>query len=569
MPEVLEQPIVDELTVEDLAQVDSGYWAELNCLKLQTGKFSFKDHEYQIEPMASTAKRKCVMKGTQAGFTEIEVIDSLHGMRYGHLPQGVLYLFPTADDVSDFAKSRFNPMLASNREAIGRFVKSGGKGTDSAGLKKVGKTAFLYLRGARLSQKVSDVNESAKLKSIPVDRVVFDEVDHMDEEVITKAISRMGHSKVQQERYLSNPVVPGEGVDKIFTNSDQREWFRKCSSCGKTPPAGADHGWFEDKNNGWTCAELFFMEDAEKCVGTRTNGTGYIACQKCGKEVFIRDGRWVPLMPCNTNYMHGYHWSQLTSVYNDPLDILHHFRNPPHDNLADVYRLRLGLPYIAAEDRLTKSEVLDCCSMFPMKYGHDGPCAMGVDVGKIKHIVIGPKIGNDQYSIVKMARLSKWEDILSLALKFNVKQAVVDIRPYEDSAREFQKNAKKVGIKVFLCEYKENAVSDYVYNENSGIVAANRTQVFDATHRLVTTQGQLTIPRVDEEVLEYTKQMCGAFKICEVNKKTGTSVYRYKGKNEHYRNAQNYHYLAARQKTLAKSGPRGVNKNRQTNASLR
>ena len=309
---------------------------------------------------------------------------------------------------------------------------------------------------------------------------------------------------------------------------------------------------------------MFFMEDPERCVGTRPDGTGYISCKKCGKEVFIRDGEWVPQVKSNSNYMHGYHWSQLTSVFNDPLDILRQYRDPPHGNLADVIRLRLGLPYIAAEDRLTKAQVLECCDAQPMQFNHKGPCAAGVDVGKIKHIVIGPKVGKDQYKLVKMSRLSKWDDILDLFRKFNVKSAVVDIRPYEDSAREFQKKAQKMGIKVYLCEYKENATNDYVYNDNTGIVSANRTQIFDATHRL-TTNRKFEIPRYDDEVEEFAKQMCGAYKILETNKKTGTSVYRYKGKNEHYRNALNYYTLAARGPRLSVTGNSKQNRQKVAN----
>ncbi len=540
---------------KQLMQVDAGRWAVSWAIKLQASRFSFKDHEYQMEPMGSPARRRCYMKATQGGWTEIEVLRSLHDMIYGFHPQGDLYMFPTTDDVQEFSKSRFNPLILANKTAIGKFVKSGGKGTDTASLKKIHE-AFLYLRGARLSQKVSDQNESSKMRGIPVDSVKFDEVDLMDEAVIAKARGRMGHSRVKEEVYLSNPLVPGEGIDKIFAQSDQRYWWRKCVTCGK-----------------WTCAEKFFMEDPERCVGIRADGTGYIACHNCGREVVIYAGEdmgeWRPDVPSNSNYMHGYQHSQLTSVYNDPLEILHNFRDPPEGNLADVYRLRLGLPYIAEEDRLTKAQVLDCCSPYRMEGKHEGPCAMGVDVGKIKHVVIGPKLGNDQYEIVKCARLSEWDDILDLALKCNVKQAVVDIRPYEDSAREFQKKAKKIGIKVYLCEYKENAVSDYVYNDNTGIVSANRTQIFDATHRLTTESGRLTIPRYEPEIEEFAKQMCGAFKVQETNKKTGTSIYRYKGKNEHYRNALNYFYLAGRQAKLPKSGLRSRNKNRQTNAKIR
>lgn len=525
-----------DLTPKDIASRNCGYWARVNRIRLQTSVFSFVDHEYQIEPMKFTGRRKCVMKATQGGFTEDEVLDSLHGMIHKLLPQGVLYLFPTTDDVGEFSKSRFNPLIAANREAIGKYVKSAGKGTDTASLKKI-HNAFLYLRGARLSQKISDVNESSKLKSIPVDRVVFDEVDHMSEDVIAKALARMGHSKIKQERYLSNPIVPGEGIDKIFSTSDQRHWFRKCT-CGE-----------------WTCAELSFPD----CVKIRSDGTGFIGCTKCDKELPIdrlvnndSTSEWVPSVRDNSDFMHGFRWSQLTSTFNDPAEILADFSNPPKGNLADVYRLRLGLPYIDAKDRLTEAQVYECCGNDVQAHSHEGPCAMGVDVGIIKHVVIGIKTGNEQYTIVKVAKFSglpAWNEIHDLAKRFNVKSAVIDIRPDMDIVRKFQLDEP---YQIFLCEYSDNPAYTRTWDTKKGIVKDYRTALFDETHRMVVTPGMLTIPRICPEIKEFAKQMCAAYKLLETNKRTGALEYRYKGENEHYRNALNYFTLAASRSRLAR-----------------
>jgi len=511
------------LTPQDIASVDPAYWAVFNEIKLQASIFTFADHEYQREPMNSKVRRKCYMKGTQGGWTEVEILDDFHGMRYSHYPLGVLHLMPTNDDVNEFSKARFNPLILANRLSIGRFVKK----TDTASLKKIG-DAFLYLRGARLSQKVAgEEKESSKLRSIPVDACKFDEMDLMDEDVISKARGRMGHSKVKKEVYISNPTIPDYGIDKIFQTSDQRHWFRKCSHCGD-----------------WTCAELSFPD----CVKIRSDGTGYIGCNKCGKEVPLNNGEWVPSVPSNSDFMHGYRWSQLTSAFNDPAEILEDFANPPEGNLGDVYRLRLGLPYIASEDRLTEAEVLACCGNEINAYNHQGPCAMGVDVGKVKHIVIGVKMGK-RFEIVKTTQLSEWNDIHDIAKRFNVKSAVIDIRPYEDSARQFQKAEK---YKIWLCEYSETLPTGPAYNEKTGIVKVNRTEVFDSTHRLVSTDGMLRLPRLCPEVKEFAKQVCATAKVLETNKRTNTQIYRYRKLGEdHFRNALNYFYLAASGNKLA------------------
>jgi hypothetical protein len=505
-----------ETTPENIAHTNAGYWAILNKIKLQSGLFSFKDHEYQIDVMGERVKVTVDMKATQGGFTEIYVLKSLHGMIKEYYISGVLYLFPTNDDVNDFSKSRFKPLIQANKGSVGKYVKD----TDTAALKKV-KDAFLYLRGARLSQAVEgDLKESTKLRSIPVDCVVFDEYDLMEDDVEMKAEGRMGHSRVQEKHFLSNPTIPDYGIDAKFQQSDQRHWHRKCEHCRE-----------------FTSAELEFPD----CVKTKHDGTGYIGCRRCGRELSLFPGEWVAKYP--DREIVGRRWSKLTSVFHDPADILERFINPPRGNLGDVYRLDLGLPYIAAEDRLRKADVFKCCGDFVAAGSHKGPCAMGVDVGKIKHIIIGGRTGANSFQLYRTARLSSWSDIHDLAMKYNVKSAVVDIRPYEDAAREFQ---KKEPYRVWLCEYSESTPIGWTYNPKTGIVKVNRTEIFDATHRMVTEQGTLVLPRISSEIEEFAKQLCATAKVLEINKKTKMSVYRYKKLGEeHYRNALNYFYLAA------------------------
>jgi hypothetical protein len=382
------------------------------------------------------------MKGTQGGGSTVEILKSFHGMIYKYLPMGVLYLFPTSDDMHDYSKAIMAPLIAANRNAIGRWVKNVKGASDAAALKTVN-GANLFMRGAGLSKIIEGEGEASRLKGISVDKVVFDEIELMEKEAILKAIGRMGNSEVKEEVYIGNPGIPGRGIDEIFSMSDQRHWFRKCG-CGE-----------------WTCAEESFPD----CVKIRKDGTGYIGC-KCGERVFVRDGEWVPKYREKTDYMHGYRWSQLTSPNNDPADILEAYSNPPQGNLSDVYRLMLGTPFIAAEDRLTTSQVFGRCGPFIMGGKDPGPCAFGLDVGKTKHLVIGKRVGPRNHEVVKVVRLSSWDDISQMVMKFNCKSGVVDARPYEDEARRFQAEMKKVGVRVFLCEYSETTPQGTQYNQN-------------------------------------------------------------------------------------------------------
>jgi len=518
------------LKPEVLAEYDAAYWATIHQIRLQSGVFSvYPDHAYQLEPMASRARRMCYMKATQGGFTELEVLKSLHGMIYRRYPNGVLYLFPTTDDVGEFSKSRFGPLIQANKNAIGRFVKARGKGTDTASLKKI-HDAFLYLRGARLSQALEggagNEKESSKLRGVPVDRVVFDELDLMDEDAIAKGLARMGHSKVKEEIYISNPTIPGRGIDKMFGQSDQRHWFRRCG-CGT-----------------WMSAEESFPD----CVRMGEDGRGFIACPKCGKAVPVYAGtgtaQWVAKRP-DVKDLAGYRWSQLNSVFNDPMDILKEWNDPQNPNLADTYRLRLGLPYIPKEDQLTEAQVFDCCGNEPLLQSYRGPCGMGVDIGKEFHVVVGIRVSSDRFEVLRLERVPMdggWERLHDLARSFNVRSAVIDIRPYEDSARKFQ---AEESYKVLLCEYTENALMDNTVDEERGVVKSYRTGLCDSTHRLV-GEGKLTLPRRCPEVEIFAKHAASMAKILEKDKKTGVSKYRYTSSgDDHYRHALGYFWLAA------------------------
>ena len=514
-----------ELTPKELIAIDPAYWVTFYKVMLSAGPFSITGHEYQLEPMQSIHKRVCYMKATGGGFSELEILRTIHGLIHGKYPQGALYLFPSAEDVSDFSKARFGPLIAANKESIGRYVKQAGTKTDTASIKRIG-NSFLYLRGARLSQNMEDGStekESSKLRGIQVDRVVFDEFGLMDELAMEKAKGRMGHSKVKEESYITNPGRPGDPADKWYRLSDQREWGRRCG-CGQ-----------------WTIADDEFPD----CVGIAPGGRGFIKCKKCGKAVPFWQGRgtgqWVSKAPANTSFMAGYHWSHLTSLYNDPADVLGDFMNPPHGNQSDVIRLRLGRSHVAADDQLTPMTVRECHGGDYMPSRHNGPCAMGVDVGKTFHVVIGTRVGKDSYELLKAARVANWEDIHALAQRYGVKSAVIDIRPYEDSARRFQASEP---YRIYLCQYTDNPMHDAIWDDITHTVKAYRTGAFDATHKLF-TEKRIRLPRPSEEMSVFVEQACEPAKVQEMDKRTNQPLYRYRGSNDHYRNALNYFYLAA------------------------
>ena len=170
---------------------------------------------------------------------------------------------------------------------------------------------------------------------------------------------------------------------------------------------------------------------------------------------------------------------------------------------------------------------------------------MGVDVGKTKHVVIGKRLAPEKYAVIRAVQVKSWQEITDLARQYSVKAAVVDIRPYQDEARRFQREEPYT---CYLCEYKDNPTHGFKYDAKTGIVAAGRTELLDQTHHMIMSLGMTLLPRLSPEMKEFARQMCNIAKILEVNEKTGVPIYRYKptgNKEEHFRHAFGYFRLAA------------------------
>lgn len=306
-------------------------WAK--SLILGAKPFQVEGHEYELEMLSCDAPRQCYKKGAQMGVTEVNVLKSMYGLIFSKYPQGVLYLFPTNLDVSDFSKGRFQTLIRDNPKDVGLYVQD----TDAVAIKRV-QRAFLYLRGARSTSRIEGIQKtSSQLRSIPVDRLVGDESDLFEPFMIDLARERLSHSEIKEESYLSTPSIPDYGIDKLYQGSDQRVWMIRCEHCGTE-----------------TCLELLFPE----CLLETSTGKVIRACKKCRQEIFPKNGRWIAQYPERSKDMVGWWISQLNSAYVDPGAILKAFNDPPNGNITEVYNSKLGMAYVAAENRLSISGYL-------------------------------------------------------------------------------------------------------------------------------------------------------------------------------------------------------------------
>jgi hypothetical protein len=458
--------------------------------------FSYDRHEYLIEPYKDRHQHQIFIKAAQLGLTTLAMLRVMYGARYGGY-RGILYLFPSKSDVTDFSRGRIAPLIDENPDTIGQWLRD----TDQANLKRVW-DAFLYLRGMR---------SRVGLKSIPADYSVYDELDEAPQLAVDMAMERMGHSEFKHALKLSNPTLPDYGIDKAFQETDQRYFLLKCEKCGRYTN---------------------MVETFPDCLKT-VKGKVIRACLRCHSELNPSIGEWVAKKPSITD-KRGYQFSQLFSYYVDPADILHQFRTT--NNLTDFYNLKIGVAYVEAENRLSVQDVLALCGNDGIASSDRGPCTMGVDQGKDLHVVIGK-----MSKLIHLGVYKDWEELDRLMDNFHVSRCVVDALPETRNARAF---AERFKGRVYLNYYNEHQKGSYAWNEREMLVACNRTESLDASHREI-SERTLFIPRETKVVREFADHMHNVAKKLEENEETGSKRYIYvKLGPDHFRHAFNYETMA-------------------------
>ena len=516
--------------------VDAWYWANFSQIKLGTGDFTTVGHEWQIGPLQCDDPYQCFLKGAQLGLSTLAMLKTVHGHIYGRYPQGSIYVFPNKDLMSDFSKTRLNPIIYEN-DCVRKYVKSesGIPSIEAATVKRIGKSS-LYLRSGHESGKIQGVMAtSSALLSVSADRLVLDERDQMEDDMVALAMARIDHSSIREVAELSTPTIPDYGIDARFQASDQRVWMIKCEACGTE-----------------TCLELEFPD----CILERQDGTPFRACHKCKKEIFPANGHWVPLYPDRKTLV-GWKISQLSSVF-APLDVIWRaYHDPRSENLtiSQVYNSKLGMAYIEAENRLTKNDIFQCCGREPNGKVPRTVTAMGVDVGKDLHVVIGRPLKQEKaYKIDYVGRVENFNDLHDLVDRYDVRATVIDQGPETRKVREFQ---EAEDCKVFLCTYLDKLRVAVREDQKRGMLTVNRTEICDKTHEIFVKAGAIELPRRCAEIDQFALEMSNTAKQLEEDQKTGSKIYRYRKLGpDHYFHSVNYFLLACEDPAVKHPIPR-------------
>lgn len=495
-----------------------------------------------IREIYETTARTLVLQGSvQSLKSEFCIIDHFAVAFTG---LSIFYVLPKYETRNTYVQNRVNRCV----ENVPEYKKIiGSSFFDSVALKQFGKGTIKYVGS----------NVLADFTEYPADVLVIDEVDECNAENLTYAVDRLRASPYQFRRYLGNPRISKKGINALYLESDQREWYIPCKECGKFQHAN----WFSavvrelvDKE-GRVVDYTLRDESWERGCGRDIN----MICKDCGGSLVrnSQDGRWEPQNP--ESEIVGYHISMLCNMLNPVAEMWKRFKKAIHDpsKMQQFYNSELGEPYNAAGNRVT-SELLDACSRrgddsFVFQIGSNcahtignesfGPCTMGIDVGSSLDVRISLR-NRGKREAVYIGKVKTIDDICDLIERYNVKVGVIDAMPEISLVAELQSVAP---CEIWTCLYRQSEGRDRKirldYNEQA--VVADRTFVLDKGFSDL-KKGMNILPTNVEAVLQgkYVDEMCEPVRQLQKDSK-GRDRYEWTSGEDHSRHADAYDSLAA------------------------
>lgn len=497
--------------------------------------FDFSNHLYLKGMYEDDSREKVIMKASQMGASEWLVSYALHAC--DQRSANVLYVFPTEGHVSDFSTARLGPAIEASEYLSSIVVDGSGgggmRGSDRITLKRI-RDRFLYFRGS----KVQTDGKAPQLKSIDADVLILDEVDELDPRAVPIARKRLGHAPAHLGNVLqvSTPTYPGVGIHAEWNLSDQRIWHIKCEHC-----------------NHWQPLDIHMVVFDWDSLGRPVNwrgkeeGDAWLGCVECGKRLDRHaPGEWV------RTYLDrpvaGFHLSKLFSFQMDLNEVVYNLITSDETRRREAFNQDLGLPYSPRGGSLS-AEDLDNCRR---DYGH-GPdkfvtCYMGVDVGRVLHVVIrsfaNPATGETKQLY---AGETDWEGLDRLVAIYRPRTVVIDALPETTKAREFQNKYPR--NMVWIAYYPNTPQGTKkeqlaVWNVLDRKVMIDRTRALDSTLAGFYS-GFTTLPHHARGIQDYYDHLRATIRVLKEDS-SGQDIAKYIDTGpDHYAHAENYAMIAS------------------------
>ena len=505
--------------------------------KDNTERWSFKDHEMQVEIANCDAPKACVRKCSQVGLSELSVRIMLCLLNIYSNSTGI-YTLPTTSFARKFAKARIDSVV-SGSEYLKAQVDSN---NDSSELKQIG-GSFLYITGS--------FGQTAAI-SVPADFLVRDEVDFSNQVALSTFASRLGHAEGGGiTRDFSTPTVEKFGISDRYDKSTQARYAVVCDHCSRTvmPDFMQDVviPGFDD--------ETIKLERTDLDNPKIRIGEAFLKCPSCGKELTQANlcdaskRKWVHAYEKGSREWEGFQVFPFDVPSVNPVPKTLRAMDE-YKKKADWVNFKVGVTYEDAEtcflrDVIERSTTLEWVR--PRELAASG-CVLGMDVGKVSHILIGRRNGF-YLDIIHAERVKQDDDdaifkrVIELIRMYRVVKAVVDAGP------DFTTALKLIGKcylnQVFACYYVRStrtSLANLDVKEVDQVINANRTATLDDTAKAA-NKGQIRYARMEET--ETIKEHLRSLKRVETDNARGERVASWVSTGpDHYGHAMNYLNMA-------------------------
>lgn len=413
-------------------------WLLKNEIKNEKGEpLIFYDRLYLLDILTDWSPNITIKKASQIGGSLIFNLKVLFAvLKFGW---NVIYTHPTDSDVEEFVKSKTNQIIKQNPQA---FM---GLDSDSIYMKELktgGKSRFLFLKG--VESKTAAIATTA-------DVVVHDEASRSNQGQLEFFKSRLTASTFKGRWLFSNPTTEKDAVDQAWQKSDKKEWHIICRTC-RTEQTMRWPESIDTERKCYQCTE---------CQAELSNEE-----RRLGRWL-SRDGvPWTGTLPPEYS-VSGWHMSHFMILTVAAREIM----EASEGDQEYFHNFVQGEPYNPGDLAISRSTILDNWTPKDLK---TSKWYLGVDVGNIKHYVLGSEKG-----ITKVGRFNEWSELDDL-MKFYKPNLVIDAMPDNTMSKYFVANYRNA-LMSFFQENKNNPQTIVWWGEGDrkGIVYSNRNRILD------------------------------------------------------------------------------------------
>lgn len=450
----------------------------------------FRDRLFLLDILTDWSQELVIKKAAQIGGSVSFNLKALFGIiKFGW---NIMYTFPTDSDVNEFVNSKTNKLLQANPQVFA------GIDSDNVERKEFNKR-FIFFKGT--------VSKTAAIMTT-ADLLIHDEASRSDQGVIETMKSRVKASKFKGRWLFSNPTTEKDAIDIAWHKSDKKEWTITCLKCNEAQYLS----WPES------------IDKERRCF----------QCKVCKRELTDNErrlGKWVAQAP--GKFISGYHISLLMAPWITADEII-------RDSEGDAeyfYNFVLGEPYSPGDLRVGRRTILDNWTPKDLVTGN---YFLGVDVGNVKHYVLGSEKG-----VIKIGRFSKWSELDDLLEKYKP-ALVIDAMPDNTMSKHYVETYRAAQMSFFQ-ENKSNPRTIVWWGEGDkqGIVYSNRNRILDQLIDYILNAKMLFSMPSDTDLKSYLKHWETLRRTKVVDLK-GIESYEWDSTTgeDHYVFATLYYYLA-------------------------